>query len=102
MTALVRGPWSLGRGIAYRLASPELEAFRSDLADPFKAWLTPQDQAAFRPHITIQNKVDPQTAQSLLEDLQHAFEPFEVDVQGVDAWLYRGGPWEPLARVRFG
>ena len=28
----VRGPWSLGRGVAYRLASPPLDQLRSELA----------------------------------------------------------------------
>jgi 2'-5' RNA ligase len=100
MTATVRGPWFLGRGVAYRLASPPLEAFRAGLANAFSPWLTSQDQSAFRPHVTIQNKADPCIARALLEDLQHAFEPFEVEVMGVEIWRYHGGPWEKLGRIR--
>ena len=52
----VRSPWSLGRGVAYRLASSDLEHVHRELAEAFAPWLTRQDQAPFRPHITVQNK----------------------------------------------
>ncbi|MDP2214332.1 2'-5' RNA ligase family protein [Phenylobacterium sp.] len=48
MRLAVRGPWFIGRGVAYRIASPELEALRADLAQAFAPWLTPQDRAPFR------------------------------------------------------
>ena len=89
----VRGPWSLGRGVAYRLASPELESLRGDLAVTFAPWLTRQDQAPFRPHITVQNKAEPSDAKVLLETLQQAFEPFDVSAEGLLLWRYLGGPW---------
>lgn len=101
-TLRVTGVWSLGRGVAYRLASPELEAVRAELARAFAPWLTRQDQAGWRPHVTVQNKVDPKDARALLEDLQHAFEPFDVVAEGLLLWRYLGGPWEPLGRVPFG
>lgn len=89
----VRGPWSLGRGVAYRLASPDLEALRSELADAFGPWLTRQDQAPYRPHITVQNKVEPDDARTLLEQLQQTFEPFDILAEGLLLWRYLGGPW---------
>jgi 2'-5' RNA ligase len=98
----VRGPWFIGRGVAYRLASPELERLRSDLASAFRAWLTPQDRAPFRPHITIQNKAEPSDARLLLERLQLEFEPFEVVAEGLLVWRYLAGPWEAVARLDFG
>jgi len=98
----VRGPWSLGRGVAYRLEAPELEALRADLARRFEPWLTAQDRAPFRPHITIQNKAEPDAAKALLAELQHAFEPFETEAVGLLVWRYLGGPWEPVARLPFG
>ncbi|WP_296164696.1 2'-5' RNA ligase family protein [uncultured Brevundimonas sp.] len=88
----VRGPWSLGRGVAYRLASPDLEALRSELADVFGPWLTRQDQAPYRPHITVQNKVEPDDARTLLEHLQQTFEPFDILAEGLLLWRYLGGP----------
>ena len=97
----VRGPWSIGRGVAYRLASPELETLRRDLANDFAPWLTAQDRAPFRPHITIQNKAEPADARLLLERLQLEFEPFDIVAEGLLVWRYLGGPWEAVARLPF-
>ncbi len=97
----VRGPWSIGRGVAYRLASSDLDALRSDLANTFQAWLTPQDRAPYRPHITIQNKAEPADARALLERLQMEFEPFDLLAEGLLVWRYLGGPWEAVARLPF-
>lgn len=97
----VRGPWSLGRGVAYRLASPDLEALRKELADAFGPWLTRQDQAPYRPHITVQNKVEPDDARALLEQLQQTFEPFDILAEGLLLWRYLGGPWVLVDRFDF-
>lgn len=97
----VRSPWSLGRGVAYRLASPELEELRRELAEAFAPWLTRQDQAPFRPHITVQNKVEPSEAKALLEQLQQEFEPFPVFAEGLLLWRYLGGPWGAVERFDF-
>ncbi len=97
----VRGPWSLGHGVAYRLASPDLERMRAELAEAFSPWLTRQDQAPFRPHITIQNKTDPGEARLLLEHLQMEFEPFHIFAEGLLLWRYLGGPWALVERFEF-
>jgi 2'-5' RNA ligase len=96
------GVASLGRGVAYRLRSPELEALRARLARALDAWLTPQDRAGFRPHVTVQNKVDPAEARALLEALQHDHRPFPVRAEGLLVWAYLGGPWRRVARIPFG
>ena len=101
MTLAVRGPWVIGRGVAYRIASAELEALRGELAQAFAPWLTAQDRAGFRPHITIQNKADPAEARALCGRLQHEFEPFDIVAEGVHVWRYLGGPWEAVATVGF-
>lgn len=95
------GPWSLGRGVAYRLRSQALEAFRAELADRFDPWLTAQDRGPFRPHVTVQNKVEPAEAKVLLARLQAEFEPFEVAGEGVLLWRYHGGPWRALDEIAF-
>jgi 2'-5' RNA ligase len=97
----VRGPWSLGRGVAYRLASSELGQLRAELGETFSPWLTRQDQAPFRPHITIHNKVEPREARLLLEQLQLEFEPFNIVVEGLLLWRYLGGPWALIDRFAF-
>lgn len=97
----VRGPWSLGRGVAYRLASPDLEGLRKGLADAFSPGLTRQDQAPFRPHITVQNKAEPDEARQLLERLQMEFEPFPIFAEGLLLWRYLGGPWALINQFHF-
>ena len=92
---------SLGRGVAYRIESPDLVAIRRDLADAFAGLLTPQDAGGWRPHVTIQNKVQPNIAKLLLASLSRDFRPREVEIAGLAAWWYRGGPWEALSRHMF-
>ncbi|MFY9351779.1 MAG: 2'-5' RNA ligase family protein [Sphingobium sp.] len=91
----------LGRGVAFRIDSPELLAMRDDLADAFAGLLTPQDQARPRLHITVQNKVDPATAKALAEQLRRDFSPRPLAIAGLAAWHYRGGPWELAAKAMF-
>lgn len=97
----VTGLRSLGRGVAFTLASPELASLRRTLAQHWHADLTAQDRQGFRPHITIQNKVAPEDARALLAHLTAAFTPFEVQADGLNLWRYRGGPWEPAAHILF-
>ena len=99
--AWLSGVISLGRGVAYRVASPALEAIRADLADAFAPLLTPQDSAGWRPHVTIQNKVDPAAARALKIDLEHGFTARPLVIAGLASWWYRGGPWEPIGRHMF-
>ena len=92
----------LGKGVAYELASPELEGLRRSLAATWKPWLGPQDLQGFKPHVTVQNKVDPKTARTLHEELSAAFAPFEVRGVGLSLWRYVGGPWEAIDTRSFG
>jgi hypothetical protein len=99
--ARVSGLFSLGRGVAYRIDAPALAAIRAELADAFAPLLTPQDAGGWRPHVTIQNKVQPNVARLLLAELSREFRPRPVALAGLGAWWYRGGPWEPLSRHMF-
>ncbi|KQM21699.1 hypothetical protein ASE73_15065 [Sphingomonas sp. Leaf24] len=99
--ARVGGLMNLGRGVAYRIESPDLEAIRADLADAFGSMLIPQDRGGWRPHVTIQNKVEPAEAKALLAALSVEFSPRPVKIVGLASWWYRGGPWEALSRHMF-
>jgi len=99
--ARVGGLMSLGRGVAYRIESPELVAIRRELADAFAGLLTPQDAGGWRPHVTIQNKVQPGIARLLMTSLERDFRARDVEIAGLAAWWYRGGPWEALSRHMF-
>lgn len=98
----VTGLKFMGRGVMYTLANAELPALHRRLQQHWQAWLSPQDQQGLRPHITVQNKVDPAVARALHEELAASFQPFEAQGTGLALWAYRGGPWEALAQWSFG
>lgn len=98
----VGAPRSLGRGVAYAVDSAELVALRAELARIWSAWLTPQDRQGFRPHVVVQNKVDPDAARRTLAELTAAAEPWNAHATGVHVWRYLGDPWSSLTTVPFG
>jgi 2'-5' RNA ligase len=97
----VSGLRFLGRGVAYQLDSPELDELRSRLAATWRPWLTRQDQQRHRPHVTVQNKVDPDVARALHERLRAEFLPWTARARGLGLWRYLGGPWAPIAELSF-
>lgn len=99
---MIDGLMSLGYGVAYRVRSDALCQIRAEIAEAFAALLIPQDRAAWRPHITIQNKARPAVAKALLVELSTAFSPRLLVIAGLAAWHYQGGPWTPIAAYRFG
>ncbi len=99
--ATIAGVMDLGRGTAFRVESEELEDVRYDLAEAFRGMLTPQDQAPWRPHITIQNKVEPREAKSLQAQLRASFTPRPLAIRGLASWRYMGGPWELIRESVF-
>jgi 2'-5' RNA ligase len=92
----VTGIIDLGEGTALRVESEDLAAIREALADAFRGLLTPQDLTPFRPHVTIQNKVEPRDAKALQQQLRAGFAPRPLAIRALASWRYRDGPWEPL------
>ena len=99
--ARISGILDLGEGTAFRVDSEELEGIRDDLAEALRGLLIPQDQAPWRPHVTIQNKVEPREAKRLQASLRAAFEPRQLAIKGLASWRYRGGPWEAIRSFSF-
>jgi hypothetical protein len=99
--ARIVGVMNLGRGTAFRVESEELADIRYDLAQAFRGLLIPQDQAPWRAHITIQNKVEPRDAKSLQAELGAGFEPRPLSIKGLASWRYMGGPWELIREHMF-
>ena len=91
----------LGRGVAYRIESPELLSIRDELAAELRGLLIPQDQARPRLHITVQNKVEPTTAKALHTRLSATFKSRPLAISGLAAHYYRGGPWEHIGSWSF-
>ena len=97
----VEGVRSMGRGVMYALQAPELMALHRGLAGRFAPYLTPQDKQPLRPHVVVQNKVEPAEAKALLAVLQAGFAEREVRAEGFLWWEYLGGPWRLLERFVF-
>jgi 2'-5' RNA ligase len=100
-SARISGLMNLGRGVAFRVESDDLADIRALIAARFESMLVPQDRSPWRPHVTVQNKVAPETARALLKTLEADFRPRPLAVEGLAAWWYRSGPWEAIARYRF-
>lgn len=99
--AELTGIMDLGKGTAFRVASEELADIRAELAAAFRGLLTPQDQAGWRPHITVQNKVARAEAIALQQELQSGDFPRPLTISGLTSWRYLGGPWEKLRAYPF-
>jgi 2'-5' RNA ligase len=98
----VTGVVALGRGVAYRLAAQEAQLLHRQLQDRWRSHLTRQDAQAFRLHVTVQNKVEPEIAKATLERLRRTFQPETTRAVGLELWRYDGGPWTLLRRWEFG
>jgi hypothetical protein len=99
--AKVAGVMNLGRGVAYRVVSDDLEAIRRNVADHFHGFLTAQDSQGWRPHVTIMNKAESAAAKALLRELEATFSPRPLRIAGLELHRYLGGPWERLGRWSF-
>ncbi|MGI4741498.1 MAG: 2'-5' RNA ligase family protein [Janthinobacterium lividum] len=98
----VSGLKFMGRGVMYTLDNPTLPALHRRLQQQWQPWLSPQDGQGLRPHITVQNKVDPAVARALHTELSANFVPFDATGTGLALWAYRGGPWEQRQLFPFG
>ncbi|WP_223648973.1 2'-5' RNA ligase family protein [Hymenobacter psoromatis] len=98
----VTGLKFMGRGVMYTLDNPTLPALHRRLQRQWQPWLSAQDSQSLRPHITVQNKVDPAVARALLAELSAGFKAFEALGTGLALWAYRGGPWERRQVFEFG
>jgi hypothetical protein len=95
--ASIPGLMDLGGGVAFRVVSPELDAIRRELAAAFHGLLSAQDSSGWRPHVTLQNKVQPKQARALLAELQREFRPRPLAIHGFGLHRYLAGPWERVA-----
>lgn len=93
---------SLGRGVAFDVECPPLARLRAPLLDAGWA-VTGQDaQRRWRPHITVQNKVDPEVARRTLAELAEPFIERPIRFTGLTLWEYLGGPWGLVGEFPFG
>ena len=99
--ARCEGLMNLGGGVAFRIASGDLDRIRNELSEAFHGSLVAQDASGWRPHITIQNKVAPKVARALLQQVESQFVSRPVEIAGLGLHRYLDGPWETLAVYPF-
>ena len=99
--ARLEGLMDLGGGVAFRVASGDLDRMREELASEFHGLLSAQDTGGWRPHITIQNKVAPKAAQALVKSLEKTYASRPLKISGLGLHRYLGGAWETLAAFSF-
>ena len=87
----------LGGGVAFRVVSPDLDCLRDALSHDLHGLLGAQDIGGWRPHVTIQNKVAPKIARTLISSLGRNFQARPLAISGLGLHRYLGGPWEMLA-----
>lgn len=84
----------LGKGVAADVEAKELLSLRNRLAGIWQDRLTRQDSQKFKPHITVQNKVEPERAKRLFAELSESGKPSDGFGEGLQLWHYLGGPWD--------
>ncbi|MES2493110.1 MAG: 2'-5' RNA ligase family protein [Pseudomonadota bacterium] len=99
--ARISGLMNLGRGTAIALDSPDMLAIRAAIADHFHGALTAQDTHPPRLHVTVQNKVTAAEASTLQRELATSIPQRSFAFAGLGLHLYRGGPWEAVAKWKF-
>ncbi|RXH10632.1 2'-5' RNA ligase family protein [Bradyrhizobium guangzhouense] len=101
LPVLLDAPILLGFGVAIRIRSPELEQVRAKALASMGGEFSRQDSQAWRPHVTIQNKVSADAARHLHHDMQSGFVQRAGAVLGLLVWEYLGGPWKLVERLPF-
>ena len=99
--AWIAGLMNLGGGVAFRIASDELDAMRAEIAARLRGLLTAQDSAGWSAHVTIQNKVPPRDAKALMLSLGDRYDGRPIDLPAIGLHRYLGGPWETLRTFPF-
>ncbi|CAN5721087.1 2'-5' RNA ligase family protein [soil metagenome] len=97
----ITGLRNIGNGVAYTVASDELQIMHASMQRDFESFLIGKDRQKLWPHITVQNKVTAFKASKLLEQLIVKFVPFSIMAIGISTFFYDGGPWIPVDDYKF-
>src|SRR5262249_8942080 len=77
---------AMEKGVAVFLRSAQLSALREELAAEWSPWLTGQDRAGFRPHVTIQNNVGAAEARATQQAIAAGFRLRRANGVGLHLW----------------
>lgn len=92
----------LGRGVAASVESDELIELKTGFNRLWNDWLNAQDRQKFQPHITVQNKVAPEEAKRLYDDLVTQELRASGEASGLSLWHYLGARWKLEEDFLFG
>jgi len=98
---LYDAPILLGFGVAVRIRSSGLDQVRATALETMGGEFSRQDSQAWRPHVTIQNKVPADAARRLHSEMERGFVRRAGAVTGLLVWEYLGGPWELVRKLPF-
>ncbi len=88
------GILDFGGGAAVDIACPAARDVQARLRRGWSDILTTSDDRGRRLHVTVQNKVDRDTAKATQAELRGGFSPWRGVFDRLLLWHYRGGPWE--------
>lgn len=97
----VTGIKNIGNGVAFTIASAELQGMHKAMQQRLETYLIPQDRKTLWPHITVQNKVTAHKAKQTADILLQEFTPFTIQATGITSWLYLNGPWLKKEEYKF-
>ncbi|MBA3668500.1 MAG: 2'-5' RNA ligase family protein [Sphingomonas sp.] len=100
-SARIAGLMNLGGAVAFRIVSDPLDSIRDELAAGLAGMLSAQDSGGWRPHVTIQNKVQEKQSKALMSALEATFSPRPLVITSLGLHEYLGGPWRRLAVFPF-
>ncbi|KAF4543135.1 RNA ligase/cyclic nucleotide phosphodiesterase [Lasiodiplodia theobromae] len=90
-------PFRMKRGVGISVqASKAAQRLHKELQRRWAEMLSAQDQQGWRPHWTVQNKVDDEAAvEKTMDQVQHEFQGAEGLAKGCTLWRYEsGGRWK--------
>ena len=99
--ARIDGLMKLGQGTALAVVSPAMIALHARIAERLHGLLTRQDARPLRLHITVQNKVTPETARALQAELAPQLRPIAFRFSGLGLYGWDQGQWRPLREFPF-
>lgn len=99
--ACIDGLMKLGKGTALAVYSPGMVQLHAEIQERMHGLLTPQDAQPLRLHVTIQNKVAPEAARTLQQELEPQLRPVEFRFKGFGLYAWEDGLWRPLRTIAF-
>lgn len=99
--ACISGLMKLGGGTALSIDCAAIVELHGMIAERMHGMLTRQDAQPLRLHVTIQNKVKPEVARRLQEELAVSLEARSFRFYGLGLYAYEDGPWRAIRTYAF-